>query len=144
MSDEAKQVKAKLEQLNQAKRRLRNLQEELQNWKDLSGVMRASPMGEVVGGGVSEPYAEKRVIKIEQLTKMIEDAIDEAIQLEDEFLKQLVLLDPLSQNLLMERYMSGKSINRIMRDFNYSRSHTFRLYDNIFEKMADNGNNETK
>lgn len=144
LSEEGKKVKSELERLSQAKRRLRNLQEELQNWEELSGVLKSSTIGEVVGGGAREPYAEKRIIKIEQLTEAIEKAIDEAIALENTFLKHLSLLDPLSQNLLMERYMSGKSIGRIMRDFKYSRAQVFRLYDNLFEEVAENSKNETK
>ena len=81
LSEEGKKIKSELERLSQAKRRLRNLQEELQNCEELSGVIKSSTIGEVVGGGAREPYAEKRIIKIEQLTEAIEKAIDEAIAL---------------------------------------------------------------
>lgn len=144
LSDEGKRVKQELENFNQAKRRLRNLQDELESWKRLDGAVKSASLEQSVSGGESMPYAERRVLKIEELENQISDAIDKALDLEDKFLKDIDKLDVLSQNLLMERYMTGKSLNRIIREFNYSRAHIFRLYDSSFEKLAEKNKDETK
>lgn len=144
LSEEGKVVKKSLEQFNQAKRRLRNLQSELEYWKNLGGMVKSPSLEPHLDGGQVEPYAEKRLQKIEQLTELINGAIDEALGLEDDFLAKIDKIDPLSQNLLMERYMTGKSLQRIIRDFNYSRAQVFRLYDSCFEKIADFSKDETK
>lgn len=144
LSDEGKRVKQELENFNQAKRRLRNLQDELESWKRLDGAVKSASLEQSVSGGESMPYAERRVLKIEELENQISDAIDKALDLEDKFLKDIDKLDVLSQNLLMERYMTGKSLNRIIREFNYSRAHIFRLYDSSFEKLSEKNKDETK
>ena len=143
LSEEGKLVKRELEEFNQAKRRLRNLQEELSSWKRLDGVIKSSSMEQNVSGGEIIPYAERRLLKIEELENQISKSIDETLEKEDKFLKDISTLDALSQNLLMERYMTGKSLNRIIREFNYSRAQIFRLYDNSFEKLSKN-KDETK
>ena len=136
LSEEGKKVKKELESLNQIKRKLRNLQEELMSWKQLDGTIKAAGFEEHVSGGEVVPYAQRRVIKIEELERQISQAVDEAITYEDKFLKDIAALDVFSQNLLMERYMTGKSLQRIMREFNYSRAQIFRLYDGCFERLS--------
>lgn len=143
LSEEGKKVKKELEQFNYTKRRLRILQEELKYWTNLGGAIKAVS-GEAVAGGESIPYAERRVIRMEELENMISKAIDDALEQEDQFLKDISALDTLSQNLLMERYMTGKSLQKIMLQFNYSRAQIFRLYDNCFEKISNKHKDETK
>lgn len=144
LSEEGKKVKDELEKFNQAKRRLRNLQEELASWQRLDGAVKSVTYGQPIAGGENKPYAEKRVLRMEELEELISNAIDEAIELENEFLKDIANLDALSQNLLMERYMTGKSLKRIFREFNYSESHIYRLYDNAIEKISQNRKDESK
>ena len=144
LSEEGKFVKKSLEQFNQAKRRLRNLQNELEYWKNLGGMVKSPSLEPHLDGGQTEPYAEKRLQKIEQLTALINGAIDEALSLEDDFLAKIDKIDPLSQNLLMERYMTGKSMTKILREFNYSDRHIYRLYDSAFEKIAENYKDDIK
>lgn len=137
LSEEAKQVKKELEYFNQTKRRLKNLQAELTYWLQYGGILRSPSLEPHMDGGIIEPYAEKRVKKIEELKKLIGEAIDSALDAEDGFLKNIQRLDPLSQNLLMERYMTGKPLNRIIKDFNYSESQIFRYYNKAFEKISE-------
>ena len=144
LSEEGKLVKQELENFNQAKRRLRNLQDELESWRRLDGVIKSSSLEQQVSGGETIAFPEKRLLKIEELENLISDAIDKALELEDKFLRDIATLDALSQNLLMERYMTGKSLNRIIKDFNYSRAQVFRLYDVSFEKLASRSKDETK
>lgn len=144
LSKEAKKVKEELERFNQTKRRLRNLQDELASWQRLDGAVKSISYEQPIVGGENKPYAEKRVLRMEELEELISNAIDEAIELENEFLKDIADLDALSQNLLMERYMTGKSLKRIFREFNYSESHIYRLYDNAIEKISRNHKDESK
>lgn len=144
LSEEGKLVKQELENFNQAKRRLRNLQDELESWKRLDGAVKSASLEQSVSGGESVPYAERRILKIEELENQISDAIDKALELEDRFLKDIAQLDALSQNLLMERYMTGKSLKRIIREFNYSESQIFRFYNKAFEKIYLNRKDDSK
>lgn len=136
LSEEAKQVKKELEYFNQTKRRLKNLQVELTYWLQFGGVVKSPSLEPHMDGGITEPYAEKRAKKIEELQKLISEAIDSALDAEDEFLKNIQHLDPLSQNLLMERYMTGKPLNRIVKEFNYSERNIYYLYNKSFERLA--------
>jgi len=76
--------------------------------------------------------------KYEQLQEKIDITIERAIAKENEFLNSMEELDDLSYNLLKERYVLGKSLKRIIREFNYSESHIYRLYDKAFEKLSKN------
>lgn len=136
LSEGAQQVKKELEMLNQTKRRLKNLQAELTYWLQFGGVVKSPSLEPHMDGGITEPYAEKRAKKIEELQKLISEAIDSALDAEDEFLKNIQHLDPLSQNLLMERYMTGKPLNRIVKEFNYSERNIYYLYNKSFERLA--------
>lgn len=126
LSEEGKKVKKELEEFNHTKRRLRILQEELQYWTNLGGAIKAVS-GEAVAGGESIPYAERRVIRMEELENLISKTIDDALEQEDQFLKDISALDTLSQNLLMERYMTGKSMKKIIAEYKYSGRHLRRF-----------------
>ena len=143
LSEDGKKVKEKLEDLNQSKRRLRNLQEELRSWQCMDGVGSASTEQHISGGEVT-PFAEKRAIRIEELKKLISNSIDEAIEKEDHFLRDISTLDSLTQNLLMERYLTGKPIKRIIREFNYCDRQIYRLYDSAFEKLSKKNEDVSK
>ncbi|MBQ8443764.1 MAG: hypothetical protein IJX25_00210 [Clostridia bacterium] len=138
LSEEGRKVKQGLENLNQLKRKLRNLQEELKSWQSLDGAVKSASFEQHVSGGEVVPFAERRLIKIEELKELISKCIDDAIEKEDQFLREIENLDALSQNLLMERYMTGKSLKRIIREFNYSERQIYRLYDNAFENIGKN------
>lgn len=138
LSEEGRKVKQGLENLNQLKRKLRNLQEELKSWQSLDGAVKSASFEQHVSGGEVVPFAERRLIKIEELKELISKCIDDAIEKEDQFLREIESLDALSQNLLMERYMTGKSLKRIIREFNYSERQIYRLYDNAFENIGKN------
>lgn len=137
LSEEAKEVKVKLEMFNQSKRRLRNLQNELDFWIRFGNMIKSPSLEPHLDGGIVDPYAEKRVKKIEKLQTLIANSIEETLTYEDAFLKDIQRLDTLSQNLLMERYMTGKPLNRIIKDFNYSESQIFRYYNKAFEKISE-------
>lgn len=140
LSEEGKRVKKQLEHLRQTKRTIHNLQQELKWWEDMVTSISASSMNISVKGGQKTPYAEMRMVKIDELEKKISDAIDLALSLEDEFLRNCAQLDTVSQNLLFERYLTGKPLKKIIREFGYSDRHIFRLYDDAFEKIARKGN----
>lgn len=128
LSEEGKKVKEQLEQLRQAKRNIHNLQQELQWWQEMSDFVASSSFYIKVQGGQAIPYAEKRVIKIDELERKISEAIDIALKLEDEFLYNCSLLDALSQNLLYERYLTGKSLKQIAKELGISNRHLGRLF----------------
>lgn len=137
LSEEGKKVKEELERFNQTKRRLRNLQNELLAWRDLNSALKSASFEEKTMGGDIVPFAEKRLIKIQELEEMISKTIDDALAMEDKFLEDIEGIDVLSQNLLMERYMTGKPLKRIIREFNYSERHIFRKYNVAFEEIAE-------
>ena len=136
LSEEGKKVKEELEKFNQTKRRLRNLQNELLAWRDLNSALKSASFEEKTMGGDTVPFAEKRLIKIQELEEMISKTIDDALAMEDKFLEDIEKIDVLSQNLLMERYMTGKPLKRIIREFNYSERNIFYLYNKAYEDLA--------
>lgn len=144
LSEEGRVVKRELENFNQAKRRLRNLQNELESWRRMDGALKSASLEQRSDGGEVTQYAERRLIRMQELEGLISDAIDKALALEDIFFKNIVLLDITSQNLLMERYMTGKSLKRIIRELNYSERQIYRKYDVIFENLAKNQKDGSK
>lgn len=144
LSDEGKRVKKELENFCQSKRKIENLKSELRYWENLGGAVQSASSEEHVCGGESTPYAERRLMNIERLKDLISKAIDKAAELEDRFLNDLQQLDPLSHNLLWERYFTGKPLKKIIREYNYSDRHIFRLYDVAFEKISENHKDGTK
>lgn len=144
LSEEGKKVKKQLEDFNHTKRMLRNLQDELAFWEDLGNALKSPVLSEKTNGGENTPYAEKRLVKIEELKDKISSIIDEAMLKEDALLQHIDSLDATSKTLLVERYLTGKSLKRIIRESNYSRAQTFRLYNFSFEKIAEKQKDETK
>ena len=142
LSESGLEVKKQLEDLNQSKRRIRNLRNELKELLELGTLPKHSdynlPSGK--GGHPSSPQ-EKYLIKMEELKEKINMAIENALRIEHDFLDSIDSLDTLSQNLLMERYMQGKSLQKIIREFNYSESHIYRIYNKAFEDLG-NGQNK--
>lgn len=141
LSENGLKVKKQLEDLNQSKRRIRNLRNELRELLELGTLPKRSdtslPSGK--GGHPSSPQ-EKYLIRVEDLKEKISMAIDTALKIEHEFLDSIDSLDELSQNLLMERYMQGKPLQKIIREFNYSESHIYRIYNKAFEDLGSGQN----
>lgn len=139
LSEKGMIVKKQLEELNQLKRKIRNLKNELQELLELGEMPKRSdynmPTGK--GGTISSPQ-ERYLIKVEDLKEKIGKTIEQALEKENQFLTSMEDLDPLSYNLLKERYVLGKPLQKIIREFNYSERHIRRLYDNAIEKMSKN------
>lgn len=140
LSDEGKFVKKQLEQLRFAKKNVKTLQNELKWWLDADNSLRASSFNFRVKGGSQIPYAEFRVIKIDELEQKIDKAIQEALKLEDDFLYNVSKLDAMSQNLLYERYLTGSSLKSIIKNYAYSERQIYRFYEGAFEKLASGRN----
>lgn len=145
LSERGNIVKKQLEELNQQKRRIRNLRNEMQELLELGALPQRSdcklPSGK--GGTVTSPQ-ERYLLKIESLEEKISKAIDTALEIEDRFLESMDKLDVLSQNLLMERYLTGKPLKKIIRDFNYSERNIFKLYNKAFEQLAEKKEKKSK
>lgn len=145
LSENGLEVKKQLEELNQSKRRIRNLRRELQELLELGTLPQHSdyklPSG---NGGIVTSSQERYLLKIESLEERISKAIDTALEIEDRFLESMDKLDILSQNLLMERYLTGKPLKKIIRDFNYSEAHIYRLYNVAFENISNNLKDDSK
>ena len=137
LSEKALEVKKYLEDFNQSKRKLRSLKDELKELLELGALPRVSD-GNMPGakGGYKSSNQEKFYFKLEQLQEKITEAIDIALQKEHEFLDAIKDLDVLSQNLLMERYMQGKPLKKIINDFHYSESTIIRNYNKAFETLG--------
>ncbi len=139
LSEEGKKVKKELENFNQTKRWISNLQEELTSLEKLEGALKSSSYEECVAGGKRQTYAEKRLIRIEELIETIRNALKDAGEKEYNLLKDLEHLgeqDPASKNLLWERYINCKSLARIKKEFNYSERNIYYLFDKAINKMC--------
>jgi len=142
LSESGIKVKIQLEDLNQSKRRIRNLKNELEELIELGSIPKKYDCN--ISHGKGEPLSpqEKYVYKLDELTEKIFNAIDAAIQIEHDFLNSIDGLDTLSQNLLMERYMQGKSLQKIISEFNYSERHIYNLYNKSYEELSKNIKNK--
>lgn len=139
LSEQGYKVKKQLEELNQLKRKIRNLKFELQELVELGAIPKNSDLNMPTGkGGTNTAPQERYLLKVEQLQEKINTTIERAIAKESEFLNAMEELDDLSYNLLKERYVLGKPLQKIIREFNYSERHIRRLYDHAFEKMVKN------
>lgn len=137
LSEKGLEVKRQLEEFNQLKRKIRNLKYELQELLELGAVPKKSDLNMPTGkGGTNTAPQERYLLKVEQLQEKIDKTIERAIAKENEFLNSMEELDDLSYNLLKERYVLRKPLQRIIREFNYSESHIYRLYDKAFEKLS--------
>lgn len=137
LSEKGLEVKRELEELNQLKRKIRNLKMELQELLELGALPQQAdfriPSGK--GGAISSPQ-ERYYIKVESLKEKISKTIDMALEKESKFLNDIESLDPLSHNLLMERYVLGKPLQKIIREFNYSERQIYRAYNKAFEDLS--------
>lgn len=139
LSERGNIVKKQLEELNQLKRKIRNLKYEQQELLELGAIPKRANYNMPTGkGGVNSSPQEKYLIRVEELQEKIESTIEQALAKESEFLSSMEELDALSYNLLKERYVLGKPLQKIIREFNYSESHIYRLYDKAFEKLSKN------
>lgn len=148
LSEEGLKVKRDLEELNQLKRKIRNLREELSELITL-GTLPSTPsdMPPSHGGGVRTSIQERYVFRLEDLESRLHMSIQEALKRERDFFYALDRLDSLSHNLLVERFVLGKSMDKIVREFNYDKRHLYRIYNKAYEKLAnveDNKNLDKK
>ena len=139
LSESERKVKQQLEDFNQSKRKIRNLKHELQELLELGTLPKHNNGGmPTAKGGHSSSPQEKFILKVEALQEKIVNAIDDALQKEHNFLESIESLDSLSQNLLMERYMQGKPMQQIIKEFNYSEKQIYNLYNKSYRELANN------
>lgn len=139
LSEKGQIVKKQLEELNQLKRKIRNLKYEIQELLELGSIPKRANYNMPTGkGGINTAPQERYIIKVEELQEKIEKTIEQALEKEQEFLKSMEELDSLSYNLLKERYVLGKPLRKIIREFNYSERQIYRLYGNAIEKLSKN------
>lgn len=141
LSESGQIVKRQLEDFNQSKRRIRNLKHELRELLELGALpkMGNTGMPSAKGGFTSAPQ-EKYILRVEALQEKIIGAIEDAITKEHNFLESIESLDALSQNLLMERYIQDKPLQKIIRDFHYSERQIYRMYNKSFEELGKSMN----
>ena len=142
LSEEGLKVKRDLEELNQLKRKIRNLREELNELITL-GTLPSNPSDMLQShGGVRTSIQERYVFRLEDLESRLHMSIQEALKRERDFFYALDNLDSLSHNLLVERFVLGKSMDKIVREFNYDKRHLYRIYNKAYEKLANVDDNK--
>jgi len=144
LSEDGKKAKQKLEGMNQSKRRIIYHVHEFDELVELGSIPKRFESNLPSSGGNKLSPQERYLFRLESLQSKIKKLVDDAVQEENQFLEQIEQLDTLSQNLLMERYLQGKPLQKIIREFNYSESHLYRIYNKAFEEMGIKNKDDSK
>lgn len=70
--------------------------------------------------------------EIDELIRSLKDMLRDA---ENEILSAITVLDTTEAMIIRLRYVDGLSWEKVAREVNYSRAHTFRLYRDIIVKL---------
>ena len=124
MKDE--EVKRELQNLRHLRKKIKILNEELEELNEL-GKIPKKIVYERTAGGISTAVQDKYLVLLEGLQENIELVIQNETVREKRILNAINKIDSELSNLLMDRYIRGKSIARLCNDYNYSRQSIHRL-----------------
>lgn len=137
LSEKGNQIKDQLKEFRQLKRKIQNLREEIQEILILGKIPKRSDYIVVLKKNVSNRAPQEGyVIKLEELQNTIEQLLEELSLKEKEILSSMEELDLLSYNMLMERYIVGKSVKEMSREFYYSERQIRRRLDGAMDKLS--------
>ncbi len=138
LSEEAKKVKKELEELRDLEQERARLQSRLRVWEDTSNALKGASLEPIIQGGVYTPYAELRIEKMEELLEHLKTCADALAQKEMKIRIAMAQLDPESKRLLESRYVDGKTLRRLERELNYSKSQLIRISNKGIEQLTRN------
>lgn len=120
------EVKQELRSLRHIRRKVKILNEELEELNEL-GKIPKKIVYERTAGGMNAAAQDKYLISLEELQENIERVIHNETEREEKILQALNKLDTELSNLLMDRYIRGKSIARLCSEYNFSRPTIYRM-----------------
>lgn len=138
LSEKGQSAKQELEEFQYLKRRIVSLKNELAEVVETYSVPKKvtvkMPMGK---GGSNSSTQERYVLKVESLVERLERLIDEAVDKEQRFLDAMQDLDEFSYKILIERYLIGKPLKKIIQESYYSERWFYEKYNRAIEKFGE-------
>lgn len=132
------ELKAKLEQLRHAKRRLKQQEQIINEERAMMDGLSSFRFDSVsVSGGQKTPVQEKYVEHMEKLLEDYERIMEEVFGFEDFLADHMEDLSPLEQSMITERYINGTSWRKIQERFGYEEAQPYRIVSGALKKMSD-------
>ena len=139
------ELKKKLEELRSKKRRLRQLEMQIAEEKaSIDGVQAVNYESSAVKGGTSNPIQQRYIEHMERLCADRNRVMSEVFELEDFLADHMKDLDPLEQNMLIDRYMNGKSWRKIQEEYGYEEAQPYRIVGGAIKKICRKAKDDSK
>lgn len=120
------EIRRELKNLRHLRRKIKILNEELEELKELGNIPKKI-VYERIAGGNNIATQDKYLLSLEELQKNIEQVIQNETAREERILHALNKIDTELSNLLIDRYIRGKSIARLCNDYSCSRPTIYRM-----------------
>lgn len=133
--DEAKQI---LQNMRSAKRRANAIKARIADLESDADSIRSSLAGDGTHGGEIQSRVEQLAIKIETERERHIEALEAYFALEDRLADAIEMLEPLEQDLIIGRYMDGKTNWEIASEIGYSERSVKYKIKRAIQKIADN------
>lgn len=138
------ELKAKLEQLRHAKRRLKQQEKIIQEERAMIDGVSSFRFDSVsVSGGKKTPVQEKYVEHMEKLLEDYERIMEEVFGFEDFLAEHMDELSPLEQSMITERYINGTSWRKIQQEYGYEQRQPFRILNGALKKISESVKHDT-
>ncbi len=139
------ELKKKLEELRGKKRRLRQIEMQIaEEQASIDGVQALNYENSVVQGGTSNPIQLRYIEHMERLCADRNRVMAELFELEDLLSDHMKDLDSIEQNMLMDRYMNGKSWRKIQEEYGYEEAQPYRIVGGAIKKICRKAKDDSK
>ncbi len=139
------ELKKKLEELRSKKRRLRQLEMQIaEEQASIDGVQALNYENSAVQGGTSNPVQQRYIEHMERLCADRNRVMAELFELEDLLSDHMKDLESIEQNMLIDRYMNGKSWRKIQEEYGYEEAQPYRIVGGAIKKICRKAKDDSK
>ncbi len=89
-----------------------------------------------VDGGENTPVQQRYIERVERLENERDKAFTEMCDIEDYISRNLSLLSPIEQTIIIERYMNGKSWKKLEREYCYSQQNLYVIHQKAIKNFS--------
>ena len=137
LSERGKEFKAKLESIRGKKKLLKSIERQIAEARYSIGAIKVDYSTPTVQGGASISAQERFAILIDNLERRYNKVMEEVFELEDSISSGISELSETEQSMIIDRYVSGWSWEKIRKRYSYCRRQTIRIVNNSINKIAD-------
>lgn len=131
------EIRRELKNLRHLRRKIKILNAELEELNEL-GKIPKKIVFERTAGGSNTAAQDKYLLSLEELQENIEQVIKRETAREQRILHALNKIDTEFSNLLMDRYIRGKSITRLCNEYHCSRPTIYRMLKKGIKQIKNN------